>query len=232
MDETTLFDLSAFTSPPDSPPNNLLLTALIPKDARVPIPSGTYASLAQLRTHCNQCHRCKLGDTRTHAVVDRGHVRAPVLIVGEAPGEVEDKRGKPFVGKSGQLLEKMLALAGLSKKDIYLTNVTKCRPPHNRTPTSSEIKACLPYLKEQVRLINPKIIVLLGATAFKALTGDKRSISKVRGTWIEWEGRLCMPIFHPAYLLRNPESDKGSPKWLTKQDIISVKKKLDSQLSN
>jgi uracil-DNA glycosylase family 4 len=105
--------------------------------------------------------------------------------------------------------------------------VHNCRPPGNRVPTTEEVEACKPYLLEQIRLIDPKIILLTGATAVKGLTGDKRGITKIRGTWIEWEGRLCMPILHPAYLLRNPSRDRGSPKWLMWQDIQAVRTKLD-----
>ncbi|MEC4892658.1 MAG: uracil-DNA glycosylase family protein [Oscillatoria sp. PMC 1051.18] len=105
--------------------------------------------------------------------------------------------------------------------------VHNCRPPGNRTPTAKEISACKPYLLEQIRLVNPKIILFTGATALKGLTGEKKGISKVRGEWIEWEGRLCMAIFHPAYLLRNPSKEKGKPKWLMWQDIQKVRAKLD-----
>lgn len=203
-------------------------TELIPTDAKIPIPSGTYHTMTQLAEHCNQCHRCELGNTRTHAVIGRGNLKAPVMIVGEAPGQTEDETGLPFVGRSGELLEKILASVGLStEQDIYICNVNKCRPPNNRTPTAEEMAACKPYLLEQIRLVDPKIILLTGATAVKGVTGDKRGITKIRGSWIEWEGKLCMPIFHPAYLLRNPSKEKGSPKWLMWQDIQTVRAKLD-----
>ncbi|MFB2920068.1 uracil-DNA glycosylase [Aerosakkonema funiforme] len=203
-------------------------TNLIPTSAKIPIPAGTYENLEQLANHCNQCHRCGLGNTRTHAVVGRGNPQAPITIVGEAPGQNEDETGLPFVGKAGQLLEKILAAVGLSsEKDVYICNIIKCRPPGNRVPTPDEIAACKPYLLEQIRLVNPKIILLTGATAVKGLTGDKRGITKIRGTWMEWEGRLCMPILHPAYLLRNPSKEPGSPKWLMWQDIQEVRSKLD-----
>jgi uracil-DNA glycosylase len=200
----------------------------IPRDAKVPIPSGTYTDIAELAQHCNQCHRCGLGDTRKNAVVGRGNPQAKILIVGEGPGETEDEQGLPFVGRSGQLLDKILASVRLDpEKDIYICNVVNCRPPGNRTPTGEEIDACKPYLLEQLRLVNPRIILLTGATAVKSLTGDKRGITKIRGTWIDWEGRLCMPIFHPSYLLRNPSKEKGSPKWLMWQDIQAVRAKYD-----
>ena len=112
-------------------------------------------------------------------------------------------------------------------QDVYICNVVRCRPPGNRTPTRDEIDACKPYLLEQLRLVDPKIILLTGATAVKAITGDKKGITKIRGQWMEWEGRLCMPILHPAYLLRNPSREKGSPKWLMWQDIQQVRSKYD-----
>jgi DNA polymerase len=150
------------------------------------------------------------------------------MIIGEAPGQNEDETGRPFVGKAGQLLDKILESVKLDrKKDVYITNINKCRPPGNRVPTADEVAACKPYLLEQIRLIDPKIILMTGATAVKGLTGDKRGITKIRGTWIEWEGRLCMPILHPAYLLRNPSREQGGPKWLMWQDIQAVRAKLD-----
>ena len=201
---------------------------LIPTDARIPIPSGTYENLDLLSNHCNQCHRCGLGNTRIHAVVGRGNSQAPIMVIGEAPGQNEDETGLPFVGKAGQLLDKILASVGLnSETDVYICNIVKCRPANNRVPTPDEIAACKPYLLEQIRLVNPKIILLTGATAVKGVTGDKRGITKIRGTWMEWEGRICMPILHPAYLLRNPSKEQGSPKWLMWQDIQAVRAKLD-----
>ncbi|MER3491093.1 MAG: uracil-DNA glycosylase [Mastigocladus sp. ERB_26_2] len=206
---------------------------LIPADAKIPIPTGVYADMVELAQHCNQCHRCDLGNTRTHAVVGRGSLEAPIMVVGEAPGQNEDETGLPFVGRAGQLLEKILQSVKLdTEKDVYICNVNKCRPPNNRVPTNEEIEACKPYLLEQIRLVDPKIILLTGATAVKGLIGDKRGITKIRGTWMEWEGRLCMPIFHPSYLLRNPSREVGSPKWLMWQDIQVVRAKYDEIVSN
>jgi uracil-DNA glycosylase family 4 len=471
--------LDLFGSPAVDRPN----PDLIPTDAKIPIPPGTYQTMEPLDRDCGRCYRCELGNTRTHAVVGRGNLQAPIMIIGEGPGENEDKTGLPFVGQAGKLLEKILASVNLTtEEDVYIGNVVKCcdgntkvltksgykrlssivdrqwsgevlsaddrgnlvwkkvtnwyksrlagralyqvnfksdrsidtegyiatedhpiltargwitvaqlgdrdlvatgmpasgstgwqrlfgtlldtegrrqwfgksylelverltnqaegrrkeagrillsstfidrvlsleelanandkalkvadkktifgfgetegeavwqriaesnfylkgdreepiatdwqpvnkkllpakpdsypvycidvedtanfvtpggvvhncRPPGNRVPTTEEIEACRPYLLEQIRLVDPKIILLTGATAVKGLTGDKRGITKIRGTWIEWEGRLCMPILHPAYLLRNPSRDRGSPKWLMWQDIQAVRAKLD-----
>ncbi|MCT7950761.1 uracil-DNA glycosylase [Ancylothrix sp. C2] len=223
--------LSLFDLPVNDDSEEVLTSAqtnFIPKDAKIPIPAGTYLSMTQLAKHCNECYRCELGASRTHAVVGRGNLQANLMIIGEAPGQHEDETGLPFVGRSGQLLEKILASVGFnSEQDIYICNINKCRPPENRVPTPQEIAACKPYLLEQIRLVDPKVILLTGATSVKALTGNKSAISKIRGTWIEWEGRLCMPIFHPSYLLRNPSQEKGSPKWLMWQDIQAVRAKLD-----
>ena len=200
----------------------------IPTNGAVPIPPGIYPDLATLGTHSRGCQRCDLAATRTNVVVSRGNPSASVLIIGEGPGQQEDEQGLPFVGKSGQLLEKILESVRFdTEKDVYICNIVKCRPPENRVPTATEVAACKGYLLEQIRLVDPKIILLTGATALKSLLGVKQGISKVRGQWMEWEGRLCMPIFHPAYLLRNQSRDKGSPKWLMWQDIQTVKAKVE-----
>jgi len=227
--EGTLFDLEKYAGTPQQP--KILNKDAIPLDAKIPIPSGTYNSLKEIGSHCNACRRCPLGESRTHAVVGRGNRHAPIIIIGEAPGKCEDETGKPFVGPAGKLLERMLLKAGILTRgelaNAYLCNAIKCRPPANRTPTAMEIAACKGYLLEQIRLVDPKIVVLVGATAVRGLLGDKRGITQLRGVWRNWEGRLVMPILHPSYLLRNPESLKGSARWLTQRDLKKVKKKLN-----
>lgn len=226
QDQMDLFNLGEVAASPEVPDD--FDPEAIPTSKQVPIPPGTYSSLEPIVDHCNRCFRCGLGETRTHAVVGRGYPKAPIMIVGEGPGQNEDETGLPFVGKAGQLLEKILASVSLSSEtDVYISNIVKCRPPGNRAPTTEEMDACRPYLSEQIRLVDPQIILLMGASAMKGLIGEKRGITKVRGQWLEWENRLCMPIFHPAYLLRNQSRDKGSPKWLTWQDIQAVRAKLD-----
>lgn len=225
-DQISLFDFSGTQEPASAPQN--FDPELIPTDVKVPIPAGTYQTMEQMAAHCNRCFRCPLGHNRTHAVIGRGNLKAPVMIVGEGPGQTEDETGLPFVGKSGQLLEKILQSVNLTvEEDVFIGNVVKCRPPENRTPTTEEADACKGYLMEQIRMVNPKIILLTGATALRGLLGIKQGITKVRGQWIEKEGRLYMPIFHPAYLLRNPSREKGSPKWLMWQDVQAVRSKLD-----
>lgn len=221
---------SANISPP-SPP--VVPSELIPTDAKIAIPPGTYSQMEEMRNHCQQCQRCELGKNRTHAVIGRGNPHADIMIIGEGPGQHEDEQGLPFVGKSGQLLEKILQAVHFdSEQDVYIANIVKCRPPGNRTPTPDEIAACKPYLLEQIRLVNPKIILFTGATAYKGLTGGKEGITKIRGQWIQWEKRPCMAIFHPAYLLRNPSREPGKPKWLMWQDIQAVRQKLDELRSS
>lgn len=204
----------------------------IPEDSNIPIPAGTYESLAQLARHCGVCQRCELHLGRTHAVVQRGNPEAGLMIIGEGPGQNEDEEGLPFVGKSGQLLDKILQSVKFDPQtDVYVSNVVKCRPPGNRTPTPVEMAACQSYLLEQIRLTDPKIILLTGATAVRAILQDKRGITKIRGQWFEWQNRLTMPIFHPAYLLRNPSREPGKPKWLMWQDIQAVRAKYDELMA-
>jgi uracil-DNA glycosylase len=224
-EQTNLFD---FMQPPQNDAPSDFDASLIPTSAQIPIPSGTYASIAEMVPHCNSCQRCELGQFRTHAVIGRGNPKAPIMIIGEGPGQSEDEQGLPFVGKSGQLLEKILESVHFSSEnDVYICNVVKCRPPGNRTPTPQESEACKPYLLEQIRIVSPKIILLTGATAVRGLTGNKQGITKIRGQWLEWQGYLCMPIFHPAYLLRNPSREPNSPKWLMWKDIQAVRTKLN-----
>ena len=149
------------------------------------------------------------------------------MIIGEAPGAKEEESGKPFIGRSGKLLDKLLQNAGIDIiQDVYFCNVGKCRPPKNRRPTRIEIQENLPWLYQQIKLVNPKVIVLVGATALEAILKIKSPISILRGKWINWEGRLVMPVFHPSYLLRNPSKDEGSPMSFTKSDFLELKKKL------
>ena len=194
-----------------------------------PAPTATYANLEELTATCLTCQKCELATTRTHVVVSRGNPQAPLMIIGEGPGQQEDETGLPFVGRAGQLLDKILASVHLdSERDVYICNVVKCRPPGNRNPEPQEVSACKPYLLEQIRLVNPKVILLTGAVAVQAILEEKRGITKIRGQWFTWQGYDCMPVLHPAYLLRNPSREVGSPKWLMWQDIQAVRAKLDA----
>ncbi len=220
-------------SNPDSAPDQISLFDITPAIAsstsnsvQVSLEPGfTFENLAQLNTVASECVKCPLAATRTKVVVQRGNPQADILIIGEAPGQDEDEQGLPFVGRSGQLLDKILESVQLTEQDVYICNIVKCRPPQNRVPTEQEARTCKPYLVEQIRLVNPKIILLTGATAVKGVIGDKSPISKIRGEWMQWQGYWVMPIFHPAFLLRNQSREPGKPKWLMWQDIQQVKAK-------
>lgn len=162
--------------------------------------------MENLKTRIQTCTNCPLHKTRNRSIFGEGAEKAEILLVGEAPGAEEDKVGRPFIGKSGILLEKILEACGFSrKKHVFISNIVRCRPPNNRVPSAIETETCLPYLMEQIELIDPKIIITLGATSLKKLLGDESyKISKVRGSWIKWNSRLVMPVYHPAALLRNP----------------------------
>lgn len=166
-------------------------------------------SLKQRIVHCTACD---LHATRHHAIWGEGNVDAEILLIGEAPGAEEDRTGRPFVGRSGQLLDKILAVCGFNREEhVFLSNVLRCRPPGNRKPQEEEIKACIPFLYEQIAIVNPKIIIPLGATAFKHLfQDDSLRITQHRGNWMEWENRLVMPVYHPSALLRNPNLKRAT----------------------
>jgi DNA polymerase len=187
-----------------------------------------FRDLAELRAAAIACQKCPLAVGRNHVVVERGAPTARVMIVGEGPGQTEDETGLPFVGRAGQLLDKIIASVGWdSSRDVYICNVVKCRPPENRVPTDEESRSCRHFLLEQMRLVAPWIILLAGATAVRGVLGDKTGITKIRGQWRQWQGYWVMPIFHPSYLLRNASREQGGPKWLMWQDIQAVKAKYE-----
>jgi len=150
------------------------------------------------------CSRCKLHRGRHKIVFGDGSPSAKLVFVGEGPGADEDAQGLPFVGRAGKLLTQMIEAMGLQRKDVYICNVVKCRPPENRAPEPDEVAACSLYLLRQIDVINPQVIVCLGAVAAKTLLNTTRGISSFRGEWLEWRGRKLMATYHPAYLLRNP----------------------------
>jgi DNA polymerase len=163
----------------------------------------------RLTEKVHTCTRCGLHEQRTHAVFGTGNPYAELMVIGEGPGEEEDKQGLPFVGKSGQLLDKILGAAGFSREEnVFIANIVKCRPPANREPTPEERAFCLPFLLLQIEMIQPSIIILLGSTALKGLIDPDGKISQVRGKWIEWNDYLVMPTYHPSALLHNPDLKK------------------------
>ena len=158
--------------------------------------------LDELRVEALACTACRLSEGRTQVVFGDGDPEADVVFVGEAPGQHEDEQGIPFVGRSGQLLDRLLGEIGLERSDVYIANVVKCRPPSNRDPRPDEIEACKGYLSEQLRLIDPRVVVTLGNFSSKLLLKTETGITRVRGTAYEWWGRYLVPTFHPAAALR------------------------------
>ena len=160
-------------------------------------------------------------------VVGRGNLKADIIIIGEAPGAKEDLEGVPFVGKSGKLLCDLLSNTGFNlKEDIYFCNVIKCRPPNNRKPLKKEVLIHKPWLMQQIKLINPKFIILTGSTAMKAVLGINESITSLRGKWIKKNGKEYITIFHPSYLMRFNYEEKDSPYRLTLKDLQNVRNRL------
>lgn len=166
------------------------------------------AELARVRSDLGECTRCKLHTTRTHIVFGVGDPRAELVFVGEAPGRDEDRQGEPFVGRAGQLLTKMISAMGLSRDQVYIANIIKCRPPENRNPEPEEIIACEPFLIRQLGAIRPKVICALGKFAAQTLLKTEEKISSLRGRWFTYQGIRILPTYHPAYLLRNPEDKR------------------------
>jgi uracil-DNA glycosylase family 4 len=167
-----------------------------------PRPSDPGASLAALRDEIGDCRRCKLCEGRTNIVFGVGDPKAKLMFVGEGPGADEDAQGEPFVGRAGKKLNDMIRAIGLERKDVYIANIVKCRPPGNRDPESDEVATCSPFLFRQIELIQPKAIVALGSPAAKTLLNTKAGITSLRGRWGAFRGVPVMPTFHPAYLLR------------------------------
>ena len=181
--------------------------------------------LERITREVEACRRCHLYRTRTHAVVGDGSSEAKLVFVGEAPGREEDIQGKPFVGAAGKLLTKMIEAMGMTRDQVYICNVLKDRPPANRTPLPEEIEACIPFLREQLAIIQPRVICALGAVAAKALLGPHVSITQVRGQVRDYQGIPLVPTFHPAYLLRNPPAKKLS--WADLKKVKALLEKCD-----
>ncbi|NMB40339.1 MAG: uracil-DNA glycosylase [Firmicutes bacterium] len=181
-------------------------------------------TLEQWRAFCLQCRRCPLRQSAKNVVFGEGSPRADIMFIGEGPGAEEDRLGHPFVGAAGRLLDRILAAAGWSREEIYIANIVKCRPPGNRQPQRDEIEACYPLLQKQIELIDPPIIICLGAVASKVLLKPDFRITKERGNWHEIGGRMAMPTFHPAALLRDPK--KKRPVWEDIQQVMAAHKKI------
>ncbi|HOP07251.1 MAG TPA: uracil-DNA glycosylase [candidate division Zixibacteria bacterium] len=193
-----------------------------------PEPTHTEPQFDSLEEHyeaiCN-CQKCPLGQTRNKFVYGAGNPKAEVMFVGEAPGADEDRLGEPFVGRAGQLLDKILAAIKFDRTQIYIANILKCRPPGNRDPQPDEMAQCFPYLKEQVALIQPKLICALGRIAAQAMLDTKTPLGKLRGRWHEYEGVPMLVTYHPAALLRNPAFKRGT--W---EDVQLLRQRYDEQV--
>ncbi|MBN2018606.1 MAG: uracil-DNA glycosylase [Sedimentisphaerales bacterium] len=174
-----------------------------------------------------RCRKCDLGELRTNAVPGEGSPSARIMFVGEAPGADEDAQGRPFVGRAGQLLDKIIAACGLKRQDVWIGNILKCRPPDNRDPRPEEIVACLPFLQRQIELINPEVIVALGAHAAKTLLDTPKSIGQLRGLFHDYVPGIghrpikLMPTFHPAYLLRNYSDENRRKVWEDMKKVLT-----------
>jgi uracil-DNA glycosylase family 4 len=178
--------------------------------------------LEELKKICLNCTLCDLSKTRTNVVFGEGNPNARLMFIGEGPGAEEDKTGRPFVGRAGKLLTKIiLNVLELTREDVYIANIVKCRPPNNRVPTIEEAQTCKPYLLKQIDIINPEILVCLGKTAFMYLMDIDMPISKVRGQIFEYKEKKVIPTFHPSYLLRNPSAKKEAYK-----DFLLIKSLL------
>ncbi len=185
--------------------------------------------LDKIKEKCLHCQKCPLSKTRTNIVFSGGIPNHKMMLIGEAPGFYEDQKGEPFVGKAGQLLDKILASVGFSRNEhLYICNTLKCRPPENRDPLPEEKEACKEYLEAQINILKPRIILLCGRVAVQSMLDTKQGITKIRGKWFEGPNfSKMMPIYHPSYLLRNDSREKGSPKWQMWQDIQEIRRVYD-----
>ena len=204
------------TSSPSTSTETTTPTSSSPEMPKLPV-----VTLDEVRARMGECTLCKLHRGRHTIVFGVGNPKARLMFVGEAPGEDEDLKGEPFVGKAGQLLTKMIEAMGLRREDVYICNTVKCRPPNNRNPEPDELAACEPFLKGQLASVQPEVIVTLGKFAAQALLREQTPITRLRGQWREYEGIPVMPTFHPAYLLRSPQ--EKAKVW---DDLQSVMKKL------
>jgi DNA polymerase len=186
--------------------------------------AGRAQTLAQVRELLGDCQRCKLAECRNKIVFGVGSERAPLMFVGEAPGAEEDRRGEPFVGRAGELLDKMIAAMGWTRDSVYIANVLKCRPPGNRDPEPDEVAECEPFLDLQIEVIKPRLIVTLGKPAAHLLLKTRAPISALRGRFQDFRGIPVMPTFHPAFLLRQPQRKRDT--WSDLKQVIAALDRL------
>jgi uracil-DNA glycosylase family 4 len=185
--------------------------------------SDPRANLAELEREILQCRRCRLQESKTHYVPGEGCNHPDILFVGEGPGETEDQFGRPFIGKAGQLLDKIIQRMGLARADVFITNVVKCRPPNNREPQRDEVEACLPYLSRQIGVLQPKVIVCLGRVALNNLLGTSHSMGRIRGQLLSFHDIPLIPTYHPSYILHKKDKEEISQaKWEVWEDMQKV----------
>jgi uracil-DNA glycosylase family 4 len=186
-------------------------------------PSDGPRSLTGILEELRDCSRCPLHESRAHVVLGEGNPAARVMFVGEGPGADEDREGRPFVGRAGRLLTKMVHAMGLDRADVYIANVVKCRPPGNRDPEPVEVATCLPFLEAQIQAVNPEVIVTLGRIAASALLGRHESLGKIRGEFHYWKGIPVMPTYHPSYLLRQePDRHPKAEAWADLKKVMAL----------
>ncbi len=181
-------------------------------------------TLEEIRAEIGDCTRCRLCKGRTHIVFGVGNPNAKLMFVGEGPGRDEDMQGEPFVGRAGQLLNKIIEAMGMKRSDVFINNIVMCRPPENRAPQPDEAEKCIPFLHQRIAFIKPKVIVCLGSVAFQFLLKTEKKISQSRGEWFDYEGIKVMPTYHPAFLLRNPDAKK--PVWEDMKKVMEVLKSV------
>lgn len=244
----TLFYRDRATARTDSVPERGIEVAAVPKPVQKPIPAAKLTApapapklpqlpvssgpslfeaadklvddtLLKIREDLGECTRCKLHKARHTIVFGDGSPKAELVFVGEGPGADEDAQGLPFVGRAGKLLTQMIEAMGLQRRDVYICNVVKCRPPENRTPEKDEVSTCSPYLIRQLDVIDPKVIVCLGSVAAQTLLQTNRGISHFRGEWLTFRGKKLLATYHPAYLLRNPSAK--SEVWKDLQKVMA-----------
>ena len=216
--------------PAGAPASGSVAPAALLGDAAGASPLASVESLAALeRDHVRGCRACRLCEGRRQTVFGEGSPGADLVFVGEGPGQSEDEQGRPFVGRAGELLDRMIAAMGLERGDVYIANLVKCRPPENRTPSPDEVETCIGYLKRQLELIAPRVIVTLGGPAAKYLLDTRTGITKIRGTWHLYRGLEpagpaidVMPTFHPAYVLRNYTAETRRKVWSDLQQVIEA----------
>ena len=222
----TMRELCSAAAPPGCvrPKPFQTAAANAPTKPSAPVPAAApndppEVKLEKMRLYSLNCRRCPLAATRTNVVFGEGDPHAKLMFVGEGPGADEDRQGRPFVGRAGQLLDRMIAAMHLKREEVYIANVVKCRPPGNRVPTPEEALRCIGYLERQIAFVRPQVIVLLGATATSFLLKRSEGITKLRGLWLDYRGIPVMPTFHPAFLLRQESAKREA--WHDLQQVMA-----------